>query len=112
MPEFEVKDRGTRMEFDSGMVRSPSDDRTNYTLIRSGPMFDRWAEHLTRGAVLYGANNWLQATGEAEILRFQESAARHFEQWLKGMRDEDHASAVFFNINGAEYVWDRNERGR
>jgi hypothetical protein len=40
----------------------------------------------------------------AEYERFQESAARHFEQWLEGENDEDHAAAVFFNINGAEYV--------
>jgi hypothetical protein len=104
MSEFTVKDRGTRMSFDSGMVRSPSEGRTNFTLIRSGPMYVRWAEHLTKGAALYGADNWLLAAGWDEHDRFRESAARHFEQWLAGMRDEDHAAAVFFNINGVEYT--------
>lgn len=115
MTGFTVKDTGERMAFDSGMVRSPSTDRPDFTLIRSGPMYVRWAEHLTKGAALYGKNNWLKATGEAELNRFRESAARHFEQWLDYMRDEDHAAAVFFNINGAEYVYAQKEmmeRGR
>jgi hypothetical protein len=103
-----IKTDEKRMEFDSGMVRSPSADRIDFTLIRSGPMLERWAIHLTAGALHYGKNNWLQAAGQAELDRFRESAARHFEQWLADMTDEDHAAAVFFNINGAEYVRDRN----
>lgn len=95
------------MEFDSGMVRSPSGDRTNFLLIRSGPMFQRWAIHMTNGAKHYGDNNWMLAYGIPEFTRFQESAARHFEQWLAGDRVEDHAAAIFFNVNGAEYVRDR-----
>lgn len=74
-------------------------------------MYVRWAEHLTKGALHYGPNNWMQATGLPELLRFQESASRHFEQWLAGQRDEDHAAAVFFNINGGEYVRDRIGQG-
>lgn len=102
--DFEIKDSGLREEFESGMVRDVQDDKTLYSLIFSGPMLERWAEHLTKGAKKYGANNWLLASGEAELERFRESAVRHFIQWLRGDRDEDHAAAVFFNINGAEYV--------
>jgi len=104
---FEVKDSGQRQQFASGMVRDVTDGKTNYLLIRSGPMFQRWAEHLTKGAVKYSEDNWLKAEGEAELKRFTASAARHFEQWLAGDRSEDHAAAVFFNLNGAEYVRDR-----
>jgi hypothetical protein len=32
---------------------------------------------------------------------------RHFLQWFRGETDEDHASAVFFNVNGAEFVKDK-----
>ena len=28
---------------------------------------------------------------------------RHFMQWICGEQDEDHAVAVMFNIQGAEY---------
>lgn len=102
--EFIIKDSGKRKEFDSGMVRDTEDDKIDYLLIRDGSMFKRWAIHLTKGAKKYARQNWMKASGEAELLRFKKSASRHFEQWLNGEIDEDHASAVFFNINGAEYV--------
>lgn len=101
---FVVKDSGQRQEFDSGMVRDTDDGKVQYALIADGPMLKRWAEHLTKGAVKYDARNWMKAEGEAEYNRFRESAFRHFMQWYYGESDEDHAAAVFFNINGAEYV--------
>ena len=111
MTDFEVKDSGERKQFASGMVRDTTEGKTNYLLIRPGPMFQRWAAHLSRAAAKYDntrtpgePRNWQLASGMAELERFQESAARHFEQWLAGDEDEDHAAGVFFNINGAEYV--------
>lgn len=111
MTEFAVKDSGKRLEFDGGMVRDTTEGKVNYMLIRPGPMFKRWAAHLSKAAGKYDntrspgePRNWQLARGLAEFERFQESAARHFEQWLNGDRDEDHAAGVFFNINGAEYV--------
>jgi len=102
--DFTVKDSGARMEFESGMVRDTEDNKTDYSLVLDGPMFDRWAEHLTKGAKKYAPRNWMKATGEAELDRFKRSALRHFLQWYRGETDEDHAAAVMFNINGAEYV--------
>jgi hypothetical protein len=101
---FVVKDSGKRQEFEGGMVRDVADDKTDYTLILDGPMFKRWAEHLTKGAQKYSPRNWMLASGKAEYLRFKASAFRHFLQWFWGDVDEDHAAAVFFNINGAEYT--------
>ena len=101
---FDLKDSGERMQFESGMVRDPSAGKTNWSLTADGPMLRRWAEHLTKGAEKYSARNWMQAEGSEEEQRFRESAFRHFMQWYYGDRDEDHAAAVFFNINGAEYV--------
>ena len=101
---FKVKDSGKRMEFESGMVRDVTDGKTRFDLVYDGPMFQRWAEHLTKGAEKYDARNWMLAQGEAEAARFRESAFRHFIQWYRGDTDEDHAAAVLFNINGAEYV--------
>ena len=106
-----IKDSGKRLEIESGMRRDVTTGKTNYLLVRVGPMLKRWADQLTRGDVKYDKDrkpgeprNWTLANGPAELERFQESAARHFEQWLAGEDDEDHAAAVFFNINGAEYV--------
>lgn len=104
--DFSIHDSGERQEFESGMVRDVTEGKIDYTLIYDGPMIDRWATHLTMGAVVkgYGKRNWMQANGPEEQERFRESAARHFRQWIRGDRDEDHAAAVFFNINGFEYV--------
>ena len=102
--DFTIKDSGRREQFDSGMVRDITEGKTDYSLVLDGPMFKRWAEHMTRGARKYSARNWMKANGEAEKARFKESALRHFLQWYWGETDEDHASAVFFNINGHEYV--------
>lgn len=106
---FEVKDSGDRMEFESGMVRDTSEGKADYSLVYDGPMLDRWAEHLSKGAVKYSPRNWMLAQGDAEAERFRASAARHFRQWMRGDQDEDHAAAVFFNINGHEYVKAREQ---
>lgn len=92
------------------MVRDITEGKIDFLLVRDGPMLLRWATHLTNGAKKYAKRNWMQANGEEELERFKESAARHFEQWLRGDVDEDHAAAVLFNINGAEYTKDRLER--
>lgn len=107
---FQVKDSGARQQFDSGMVRDVTTGKVDYSLVLDGPMFERWAAHMTRGAEKYSKRNWMQADGDAELQRFRESAFRHFLQWLRGDTDEDHAAAVFFNINGACYVQERARR--
>ena len=48
--------------------------------------------------------NWELASTYEELSRFKASAFRHFMQWFKGDTDEDHAAAVYFNINAFEYV--------
>lgn len=104
---FETKDSGERKRFASGMQRDTTKDKVNYMLVFDGPMFERWVELLHRGATKYDERNWMQANSLEELERFKESAVRHFFQWLKGERDEDHAAAVFFNINGYEYTMRR-----
>lgn len=113
--QFLVKDSGERQEFASGMMRDVATNKVGWHRVTDGPMLKRWAEHLTKGAAKYpdiapGVPNWIRAEGEAELARFRESAFRHFMQWFYGERDEDHAAAVMFNINGAEYVRERMER--
>lgn len=109
---FTIKDSGQRKEFASGMVRDTSEGKVRYHRLLDGPMFRRWAEQLTRGAGKYpdprpGVANWTLANGIEEYHRFRESAFTHFVQWYLGETDEDHAAALFFNINGAEYVKER-----
>ena len=101
---FEIKDSGKREEYTGGMVRDITADKIDYTLVLDGPMFQRWVEHMTNGAKKYEKRNWMRAKGKSEKDRFRESAFRHFMQWYNGEVDEDHAAAVFFNINGVEYI--------
>ena len=108
--KYAIKDCGQRQSFSSGMVRDAVTDKVNVALAFDGPMLLRWARHLTLSAVKYTKRNWMMASGPEEFERFRESAARHFEQWMHGETDEDHAAAVLFNINGAEYVTDRLRR--
>lgn len=106
---FTVKDSGERAKFASGMVRDTGAGKVRYNRVLTGPMFKRWAAHLQKGAQKYpdvapGVANWTLADGPDELQRFQESALGHLIAWLDGERDEDHAAALFFNVNGAEYV--------
>lgn len=107
MSDFQTKDSGERKVFDSGMQRDTTTGKIKWSLIYDGPILKRYAALLTRGAEKYDPRNWMKATGQEELDRFKDSAARHFAQWMNGELDEDHAAAVVFNINGAEYVNDR-----
>ena len=82
--DFVVKDSGERMKFASGMQRDTTAGKTRYDLNFDGPMFDRLAVHLTKGAVKYEPRNWMKASGPEEQERFRQSAIRHFIQWMRG----------------------------
>lgn len=98
---FETLDSGERVDFPSGMRRDTDKGKPRFDLIPR-PMLRRLAELYARGAAKYGDANWTLANSEEELQRFQASAFRHFMQWLDGETDEDHGSAVVFNIFAAE----------
>jgi hypothetical protein len=98
---FITHDSGERAEYASGMVRDADAGKPRYDLIPL-PMLERLAGLYARGAVKYGDRNWENADSAEEMERFQASAFRHFIQLLMGERDEDHASAVVFNVFAME----------
>jgi hypothetical protein len=110
MSNYITKDSGKRQEFSTGMQRDTNDDKIRFDLITpldvpyEEQMITRWAALMTRGAKKYDARNWEQSCTVEELERFRESAFRHFMQWYFMMEDEDHASATFFNIQGAERI--------
>ena len=109
---FVIKDSGERVKFESGMVRDIGIAKARFFRVLAGPMLRRWAEHLHKGHIKYpdvsiGVANWTLAQGEEELQRFKESAFDHMIEWLEGKVDEDHGSAIFFNVNGAEFVKER-----
>lgn len=106
-----TKDSGDRREFNSGMVRDRGDLKERFYLITplevpyEHQMLTRLAGLMARGAEKYDDRNWELANSSDELDEFIESAARHFVKWMTGVDDgEDHAAAVWFNIQGAEMV--------
>ncbi len=100
--KYQTKDSGERIKFDSGFQRDTTTGKPRYDLIPH-EMTTRLAELMARGAEKYDADNWRKATDPVEIARFKQSAYRHFIAWFRGDEDEDHASAVEFNINCYEW---------
>lgn len=108
--DYVVKDSGRRQEYSTGMRRDLQDGKVRYDLVvpeNGMSMLTRWAEHMRKGAEKYGERNWELARTDEELKRFRQSAFRHFMQWWFNENDEDHAAAVFFNIQCAEYVKDK-----
>ena len=111
--DFITKDSGKRVKFETGMQRDTAEDKPRFDLIvpedqkLEDTLLYRWAMLLLRGAKKYDERNWEKASTKEELKRFKDSAFRHFMQWFCGDEDEDHAVAVLFNINGAEYVKQR-----
>ena len=109
--EWATKDSGERIDYASGMRRDINDGKPRFDLLTpygipfEDQMLTRWAALMARGAKKYGARNWECANSIEEYQRFQDSAFRHFIQWLTGEEDEDHAAAVLFNVAAAEALW-------
>lgn len=105
---FVTKDSGERAVFDSGMQRDTEDGKARFDLLVAedvpyeAQLLTRCAELMARGAVKYGDRNWEKANSPEELARMKSSAFRHFMQWFCGETDEDHAAAVFFNIDAYE----------
>lgn len=110
MSKYITKDSGKRQEYSTGMRRDLADGKPDFYLITpklipySEQMLTRWADLMTRGITKYGLRNWELAKTEEEYERFKSSAYRHFIQWMLDEDDEDHAAAIMFNVQCAEYV--------
>lgn len=107
---FITKDSGKRQNYNSGMRRDLQDGKPMFDLIipigqeYTDSLLYRWAMLMERGMSKYGSRNWEKASSQEEMNRFKSSAFRHFMQWISGEEDEDHASAILFNINAAEFL--------
>lgn len=108
---YKTKDSGKRVKFTSGFQRDTNDDKPRYDLIPHESL-TRLAELYARGAKKYNDDNWRLAGTEPEFKRFRESAYRHFIQWFRGDQDEDHASAIVFNIFAYEWHKENNSKKR
>lgn len=108
--KFVTKDSGKRQDYVSGMRRDIQDGKPRFDLLLTdgqpyeAQFLTRFAGLLERGAAKYGEKNWQLADSREELARFRASALRHMMQWACGEQDEDHGSAVAFNIMAYEYV--------
>lgn len=99
---FIVADSGQREEYTTGMRRDTEEGKVDWTFLFDGPMAKRYAEHLRKGAAKYGRNNWMLAATREEYDRFARSLLRHVVSYLEGDTTEDHAAAIWFNVNARE----------
>ena len=104
---MEIKDSGTRQEFESGAVRDGEEKKGRFDLLPSvvfdmlkGPRgysyhgWHRVARHFEEGAKKYEDRNWERGI---PLHCFLDSGTRHFFKLLAGESDEDHAAAAVWN---------------
>ena len=94
-------DHWAQTRSESGVVRSVDIGKPDYTLIDTA-LLERWARLMTAQVPSKGRDNWRNASTDEDLLRFRQSAWRHFLAWQSGETDEDHAAALLFNVAGAE----------
>ena len=100
--KYITKDSGKRVKFDSGFQRDVQENKPRYDLIPH-ELLTRLADLYARGAEKYDDDNWRKANSEVEYKRFKASAWRHFIQWVRGDKDEDHGIGCIWNI--IAYEW-------
>lgn len=109
MSSYDVKDSGARETFQSGMLRDTEHGKPRFDLIfpeeipYEHQLLTRIAMRMAAGATKYGDRNWESGYDPGALARAKSSADRHYMQWRCGETDEDHAAAVYFNIQQVEY---------
>lgn len=99
-----IKDSGKREQYESGAVRDTNEGKIRWDLLPIEAL-KRVAIHYTDGAKKYDDNNWKLGIPTG---RFIESACRHWAQYLLGETEEDHLSAMVFNILGI--IWNEETK--
>lgn len=108
MTQFELKDSGSRQEFDTGARRDLQKGRGRPDLI-STIFKQRLAVVMEKGAEKYGDRNWELGI---PLSRFASSAMRHLDQAFDGQADEDHLGQAAFNIMGWMHTKELIQRGK
>lgn len=93
MTDFKTKDSGKRRIMETGSQRDIRAGKGRYDLL-SPIALHRVAQLYERGAEKYDPRNWEKGQPLSVLI---DSGLRHGFEYLGGMRDEDHASAVVWN---------------
>jgi len=89
-----VQDSGKREQYGTGAVRDTDEGKPRYELIPVAAL-RRVAQHYANGARKYSDRNWEKGI---PISRCYAGALRHLYAFQEGEADEDHLSAVVFNV--------------
>jgi len=92
--KYTIKDSGKRNKFDTGAVRDLRENKGRYDLI-SPIALKRLAIIYEKGAKKYNDRNWEKGI---PLCRYLDSAMRHIQQYMEGLRDEDHLSQAAWNL--------------
>lgn len=103
MSDFIIKDSGERVTFKTGAQRDALPGKGFFHLIPYLPHL-RLAQLYEGGSKKYSANNWKKGM---PLSCFIDSASRHLGKLAENWADEDHATAVSWNMFG--YIWTKNE---
>lgn len=112
---FTSKPSSDRVTFEGGGMRDSQAGKPRFDLLLpEGVPFERQyltrvARLLAKGADHYEDRNWEKFQDQNALDRAKASAFRHFMQWITGETDEDHAAAIFFNVQAVEFIKDRLE---
>jgi hypothetical protein len=98
-----MQDSGERLTFSTGAQREPGKELRRFDLIPHKPLLDL-AYWYGMGAKKYSDRNWQKGL---PLSSFLNSAMAHLTKLNEGWKDEDHASAVSWNMFG--FVWTANE---
>lgn len=105
--KFVVKDSGARQLFETGAQRDIQEGKGRFDLLPPYALL-RLATHYENGIKKYGVRNWEKGI---PLSRYFDSAARHMNCINMGLNDEDHFSAVVWNILGIVETKKRIELG-
>lgn len=99
-------------EFKTGAIRDNDDSKEDYIETISWRAFKRYAKYMTGKKQKYGAGNFKKGI---PIESYEQSLLRHVQKYLENKyedgqveREEDHLSAMVFNIFGIMH--EKNER--
>lgn len=107
MADFILKDGGEREASTTGYLREPNGGRGRYDLV-SPIALKRIAVVYERGADKYGDRNWEKG---GPISRFLNSSLRHTQQYIEGLRDEDHLAQAAWNLMAVIHILECIDRG-
>jgi hypothetical protein len=108
--DFDLKDGGTRVTYDTGAQKedsSQTEGKGRYDLLPPTAL-RRIAEIYRKGAIKYADRNWEKGI---PLHRFLDSAMRHLSQYQEGMQDEDHLAQAGWNILALLHTEEMINRG-